>query len=155
MEGAFRLRDVALTAYGPTIVSSTGHGAVMPVLALHARDLGADVGTAAAVVAALGLGMLVASLPASAVVARVGERRALVWAGVVDAFAMLLGAVAGSVLLLAVAVVVSGMTWTTFLMSRQGFMIDAVRSATGPAPWRPSAGPAGPGSCSAPCSARG
>lgn len=83
----FRPRDVALAAYGPTIISSTGHGAVMPILALRARDLGADVSTAAAVVAALGVGMLLASLPASAVVARVGERRALVVAGVVDAAA--------------------------------------------------------------------
>lgn len=122
----FRLREVALAAYGPTVISSTGHGAVMPVLALRARDLGADVSTAAAVVALLGVGMLVASLPASAVVARVGERRALVWAGAVDAAAMLLGALAGSVWLLAVSVLVSGATWTTFLMARQGFMIDAV-----------------------------
>ncbi|MDO9456652.1 MFS transporter [Nocardioides sp.] len=122
----FRLRDVALSAYGPTIVSSTGHGAVMPILALRARDLGADVSTAAAIVALLGIGMLVASLPASAIVARIGERKALVYAGVLDAGAMLLGAVAGSVVLLGVSVVVSGMTWTTFLMARQGFMIDVV-----------------------------
>ena len=98
----------------------------MPVLALRARDLGADVSTAAVVVALLGVGMLVASLPASAVVARIGERRALVWAGLIDAVAMVLGAVAGSVALLCVSVVVSGMTWTTFLMARQGFMIDVV-----------------------------
>ena len=122
----FRLRDVALTAYGPTIVSSTGHGAVMPILALRARDLGADVSTAAAVVALLGLGMLVASLPAGALVARIGERRALVISGVVDAVAMVVAALAGSTLLLGAAVVLSGMTWTTFLMSRQGFMIDVV-----------------------------
>lgn len=125
-EQEFRLRDIALTAYGPTIVSSTGHGAVMPILALRARDLGADVSTAAAIVAVLGLGMLVASLPASAIVARIGERRALVYAGVLDALAMLLGAVAGSVLVLGVSVLVSGMTWTTFLMARQGFMIEVV-----------------------------
>lgn len=122
----FRLRDVALSAYGPTIVSSTGHGAVMPILALRARDLGADVSTAAAVVALLGIGMLLASLPASALVARIGERRALVYAGIVDTVAMLVGAVAGSVWLLCASVVVSGMTWTTFLMARQGFMIDVV-----------------------------
>ncbi|WP_262347494.1 MFS transporter [Nocardioides dongxiaopingii] len=122
----FRLRDIALTAYGPTIVSSTGHGAVMPILALRARDLGADVSTAAAVVALLGLGMLVASLPAGALVARIGERRALVLAGVADAVAMSVGALAGSVVVLAAAVVLSGMTWTTFLMSRQGYMIDVV-----------------------------
>ncbi|WP_246081857.1 MFS transporter [Nocardioides litoris] len=122
----FRLRDVALSAYGPTLVSATGYGAVTPVLALRARDLGADVSTAAAVVALLGVGMLVASLPVSVVVARVGEKKALVAAGLVDAAAMLLGALAGTVALLAVSVVVSGMTWTTFLMARQGFMIDAV-----------------------------
>ena len=76
-DGGFRLRDVALAAYGPTAVNATGHGAVMPVLALRARELGADVSTAALVVALLGVGMLVASLPAGALVARIGERRTL------------------------------------------------------------------------------
>src|SRR5690606_3273364 len=67
----FRLRDIWWVAYGPSVVSSVGHGAVMPVLALRARDLGADVATAAAVVAVLSLGMLAASLPAGALVARI------------------------------------------------------------------------------------
>ena len=123
---SFRLRDVALTAYGPTIVSSIGHGAVMPLLALRARELGADVSTAALIVSLLGLGMLVASLPAGAAVARIGERRALVYAGLVDALAMAVVAATSSVLALGLAVVVSGMTLTTFLMARQGYLIDAV-----------------------------
>jgi MFS family permease len=122
----FRLRDVALTAYGPTVVNATGHGAVMPVLALWARDLGAGVGTAAFVVALLGLGMLVASLPAGALVARIGERRTLFIGGIIDAVAMVVAALSQSVLLLGIAVVLSGMTWTAFLLARQGFMIDAV-----------------------------
>ena len=84
----FRFRDIALVAYGPSIVSAIGHGAVLPVLALRARDLGADVSTAAAIVALTGVGMLLASLPSGALVARIGERRALVAAGVVDAGAM-------------------------------------------------------------------
>lgn len=125
-ETAFRLRDVALTAYGPTIVSSTGHGAVMPVLALRARDLGADVSTAALVVALLGVGMLLGSLPAGAIVARIGEPRTLFLAGLVDAVAMVAAALSPSVPLLGAAVVVSGMSWTAFLIARQGFMIDAV-----------------------------
>jgi MFS family permease len=125
-EPAFRFRDIAVAAYGPTVVSSVGHGAVMPVLALRARDLGADVSTAALVVALLGVGMLLASLPAGAVVARIGERRTLVVLGVVDALAMAAAAVTDSVLALAAAVLVSGMAWTAFLIARQGFMIDAV-----------------------------
>jgi len=122
----FRLREIAVAAYGPSVVISTGHGAVMPVLALRARDLGADVGTAALVVGMLGVGMLIASLPAGVVIARIGEKRALQVAGVLDAVAMAAAALTDSVAWLAAAVVVSGMAWTTFLISRQGFMIDAV-----------------------------
>jgi len=125
----FRLREVAVAAYGPSVVISTGHGAVMPVLALRARDLGADVGTAALVVGLLGVGMLIASLPAGVVIARIGEKRALQFAGVLDAVAMGAAALTDSVAGLGAAVVLSGMAWTTFLISRQGFMMDAVPPA--------------------------
>lgn len=129
--GDFRLRDIALAAYGPAVVSSIGHGATMPVLALRARELGADVGTAALVVALLGLGMLLASLPAGALVARVGERTALLAVGLLDAVAMAVAALSDSVPVLGVAVLVSGMGWSVFLIARQGFLIDAV-----PTSWR-------------------
>ncbi len=122
----FRFRDIALTAYGPTIVSSIGHGAVLPILALRARELGADVSTAAFVVALLGIGMLIASLPAGALVARIGERRTLFLGGLIDAVAMTIAALSDSVVMLSAAVVVSGMTWTAFMLARQGFMIDVV-----------------------------
>ncbi len=125
-EQEFRFRDIWLVAYGPSIVSAIGHGAIMPVLALRARDLGADVSTAAFVVALTGVGMLLASLPAGALVARIGERRALVGAGFVDAGAMALAALTDSVLGLALGVLLSGVCWTMFLIARQGFMIDVV-----------------------------
>ena len=122
----FRFRDIWLVAYGPSIVSAIGHGAMMPVLALRARDLGADVSTAAAIVALIGMGQLVASLPAGALVARIGERRALVGAGFLDAVAMAFAALTDSVVALAAAVLLSGVCWTLFLIARQGFMIDVV-----------------------------
>jgi MFS family permease len=125
-EQEFRFRDIWLVAYGPSIVSAIGHGAIMPVLALRARDLGADVSTAAFIVALTGVGMLLASLPAGALVARIGERRALVAAGFVDAGAMALAALTDSVLGLALGVLLSGVCWTMFLIARQGFMIDVV-----------------------------
>lgn len=122
----FRLREVAITAYGPTVVSAIGHGAVLPMLALRARELGADLGTAAFVVALLGIGQLVASLPAGALVARIGERWALVGAGLLDAVALVGAGLSGSVLWLGVAVACSGMMWTVFLLARQQFMIEVV-----------------------------
>lgn len=130
-QGTFRLREIALVAYGPAVVNSVGHGATMPVLALRARELGADVSTAALVVAMLGLGMLLASLPAGALVARVGERTALLAVGFLDAVAMSIAALSDSVAVLGAAVLVSGMAWTVFLIARQGFLIDAV-----PVSWR-------------------
>jgi MFS family permease len=122
----FRLREIAVAAYGPSVVISTGHGAVMPVLALRARELGADVGTAALIVGLLGVGMLIASLPAGVLIARVGEKWALAFAGLLDAVAMAAAALTDSVIALGAAVVLSGIAWTTFLISRQGYMIDAV-----------------------------
>jgi MFS family permease len=125
----FRLRDIALPAYGPTVVNSVGHGAVLPVLAIRARDLGADVSTAALVVAVLGVGTLVASLPSGAFVARVGERRALFAAGLVEAAALLAAALTPSVAGLALATAATGAAWAVFLIARQGFIIDAVPPA--------------------------
>lgn len=125
----FRLRDVALAAYGPTVVNSIGHGAVAPMIALQARALGADVPTAATVVALLGLGMLLGSLPSGALIARIGERRTLMAVGFVDAVAMLAAATTPTLWGLSVAIVVSGISWSAFLLARQGFMIDAVPPA--------------------------
>ena len=123
----FRFRDILLVAYGPSIVSAIGHGAMLPVLALRARDLGADVSVAAAIVALLGVGQLLASLPGR----RAGraDRRAA-GAGRARASstpcAMAFAALTDSVLALAVAVLLSGVCWTLFLIARQGFMIDVV-----------------------------
>lgn len=113
-------------AYLPSVVSSVGHGAVMPVLVIHAGNLGATSAVAAFVVALLGIGQLANSLPSGALVARLGERRTLVIAGLVDAAAMLAAFLVPSVWLLCLCVFVSGMSWTTFLQARQGFLIDAV-----------------------------
>lgn len=122
----FRFRDIAVVAYLPSVVSSVGHGAVMPVLVIHAGNLGATTAVAAFVVALLGIGQLANSLPSGALVARLGERRTLVIAGLVDAAAMLAAFLVPSVWLLCLCVFVSGMSWTTFLQARQGFLIDAV-----------------------------
>ncbi len=119
----FRLRDVAVAAFAPTIASGVGHAAIMPVLALLARELGASVGQAAFVVALLGVGSLLTSLPAGSLVARIGERRALAIAGVLDALAMAAAALAPSLLVLSLAVLLSGASWSVFLLARQGYLI--------------------------------
>ena len=75
----FSLWRIAVPAFGPTVLNAVGQGAVLPVVALSALDLGASVGFAAFLVGVLGIGQFAGSLPAGALVVRIGERRALCW----------------------------------------------------------------------------
>ncbi|HET6666893.1 MAG TPA: MFS transporter [Intrasporangium sp.] len=120
------LRAIALSAYGPTLLGSTGTGAVAPIIAVSARGLGASVGVAALLVAALGLGTLLGDLPSGALAARIGERRALLVAAVVEAIGMLVAAIADSLGLLFVGVILVGLAGSLFGLARQAYLTEAV-----------------------------
>ena len=120
------LRPIAVAAYGPTVLSSIGTGAVVPVLALTARDLGASVGTAAVIVSLLGVGMLVGDLPAGALAARFGERRALLAASLAEATGMAAAGLAPSVLTLGAAVFALGLAGSVFGLARHAYLTEAV-----------------------------
>jgi MFS family permease len=122
-------RSIALTAYGPTALVSIGTGAIVPLIALSARDLGASVGMSALIVALAGIGQLVGDLPAGALAARIGEKYALMAACVVDAVALLgayLAGRAGSLVGLGAAVLVTGLANAVFSLARQAYLTEAV-----------------------------
>ncbi|CAN7319169.1 MFS transporter [Knoellia sp. LjRoot47] len=118
----FSLRSIALPAFGPTAVWSVGIGAALPVVALSARNLGASVAVAAAFVLIEGMAAFVSSLPAGSLVARIGERRALVGAAVVDALGALLAVVAQNLWTLGIAIGLMGTTGSVFLLARQSWL---------------------------------
>lgn len=120
----FAWRSIAVPAYGPSLLNGAAVGAVTPVAALRASELGASIGEAAFVVALLGIGQLLGALPSGALVARVGERRALIGAGALDVVALLVAGWAGSLWLMGLALLASGLASATFFLARQGFMID-------------------------------
>jgi MFS family permease len=107
-------RQIAVPAYGPTALVSIGQGAIIPLVALSARALGASVGTAAVVVALIGIGQLIGDLPAGALAARIGEKRALIAACLLDATALLGAFLAPSLLMLAAAIFVVGLAGAVF-----------------------------------------
>ena len=111
--------------YGPTLLVSVGHGAIIPLVALSARELGASVAGAAAVVALVGVGNLVGDLPAGVLAARFGEKRALVGACVLDAVALLGAFLAGSLVVLGVAVFITGLAGAVFGLARQAYLTEA------------------------------
>ncbi len=125
-EQAFSFRAIALSAYGPTLLGSTGAGAVSPIVAVSARELGASIGVAALLVAMLGVGQLLGDLPSGALAARIGERRALLAAAVVEAVGMLVSALAGGLAMLFAGVLVIGLAGSLFGLARQAYLTEAV-----------------------------
>ena len=120
------LREIAVPAYGPTALASVGTGAVTPILALTALDLGATTETAAVVVALMGVGMVVGDLPAGALAARIGERRALLFAALAEGLGMVGAGLSRSVLALASAVLVMGVAGSVFGLARHAYLTEVV-----------------------------
>lgn len=123
---AARWQSIVLPAYGPTVLVAIGYGAILPLIALSARALGASVGTAALIVALSGIGQLLGDLPAGALAARIGERRALIGACLLDSTALLGACLARSLLLLGLAVLVTGLAGAVFSLARQAYLTEAI-----------------------------
>lgn len=125
-EQPFSLRAIAVPVYGPSLLFGIGQGAVLPVVALSARDLGASFGTAALVVGLQGAGQLLGDLPADALTARIGERRAMIGAAALTAAGMLVCVVAPSVVVLAAGILAAGLAAAVWGLARQSYLTEAV-----------------------------
>jgi MFS family permease len=124
--GDFSLRQIALPAFGPSVLYGIGMGAITPVIALRAHDLGASFAVAALMTTVVGLASLLTNLPASSLTARFGERSALVAAAVWAMAAMVLGATATGLPLFAAAIFMVGMAGSVFNLARQSYLTAAV-----------------------------
>jgi len=123
---AFRLREIAVAAFGPSLLFALGEGAILPVIALTVRQLGGSVALAALMVTLIGIGSLVSNIPASLVTARWGERWAIVGAAVWCALGMLICVVATALWVFAIGVFMVGMAAAVFGLARQSYLTDAV-----------------------------
>lgn len=122
----FSLRRIAVPAYGPTLLYGLATGAILPVVALSARGLGATVALAALVITLTGVGSLLTNVPATVVTTRFGEKWALVAASVWCALAMVLAATVPVLWVFALAVFMVGMAGSVFGLARQSYLTEAV-----------------------------
>ncbi|MGB6008803.1 MFS transporter [Castellaniella sp.] len=123
---SFSLRQIALPAFGPSLLFGMGEGAIFPVLALSARDLGASSAGAGLIVALVGIGSLLANLPAAALATRYGERRAMVGAAAFSLLGLALCLLASNPWLFGTGVFMIGLASAVFLLARQTFLVEAV-----------------------------
>lgn len=117
---------LGLRVYLPTLLFGIGQGAIAPVVALSALSLGASVSQAGLVVALLGVGQLLGDVPAGALAARLGEKRAMLSATAVAVVALVVCAVAGSVPVLAAAITVNGFATAVWGLARQSYITEVV-----------------------------
>jgi MFS family permease len=123
---SFSWKAIAVAAYGPTALASIGYGAVTPLVALSAIDRGASPGTAALVTGLLGIGQLVADLPAGWVAERLGEKWSIVLACLIDVVVLSSVSFTHSLLHLAIATFLTGITGAVFGLARQTYLTVAI-----------------------------
>lgn len=120
----FPLRTVVLGTFLPTILFEIGVGAILPVIAASTRALGGSLATAGLVVALMPIGQILADVPAGAVAARIGDRAAMMLAGVVATAGFTTAALASSVTTLAIGVIVVGVASSTYFLARQSYLTE-------------------------------
>lgn len=125
-EPGYRFGSLAVPILLPTLVFAIGEGAIIPVIPIVASALGADLATAALVTAMLLLGQLVGDVPSGWLVARIGERAAMIGAALLSIAGAALAALAGTLVLLGLGIFVIGLSAAVFALARHSFMTSYV-----------------------------
>ncbi|MFE5672079.1 MFS transporter [Agromyces sp. NPDC056523] len=122
----FSWRSVVLPAYLPTLLFSLGEGAMIPVIPVVATERGASLALAGLIAAMLMVGELVADLPAGWLVARIGERAAMIGASALAAAGTLLALLVPTTWALGVGVFLLGLATAVFGLARHAFLTSHV-----------------------------
>lgn len=122
------IRSLVPTVYLPAVLLAIGVGAIVPQIALAARDLGASVAIAGIVVALRGLGTMIFDVPSGLIAARLGSRNAMLASLGVIALSLVGCAAATSVWALGVAVFVLGCGWSIWLLARVTYVSEVMPS---------------------------
>lgn len=118
------LRSIAPSVFAPALVYEIGDGAIAPIIALTALDVGASPGTAGFMLALLGIGQIAGDIPAGRVADRIGDRRAMVVASSLAALGLLGCFFAGSLWLLGLCLLLIGASNSTYYLARQSYLTE-------------------------------
>lgn len=122
----FSLRRIAITAFGPSLLFGIGEGAILPVIPLTARAMGASVPMTALMVALIGVGSLVSNIPASMITMHRGERWTVVAGAIWCMLAMALCGWSGHLGAFALGCFMVGMSQAIFSLARQSYLVEVV-----------------------------
>lgn len=120
------LRSLVLTVYLPALLFAVGQGAVVPVVALTATDLGATAATATVIVAIRGIGTMLFDLPAGTLVGRLGERRAMALGTGILGLALVGCVLSPNALAFAACMFLMGCGWAVWLLARLAYVSEVM-----------------------------
>src|SRR5687767_11722883 len=124
MQEPFRVRSLALPIYLPTFLFAIGQGAAIPILPLLALDMGLSVPIAGLLVGLRSIGSLIFDIPAGMLVAKVGERRAMIIGSSLLTIVALGIGTRPSVGMLVVLVLLMGAGWSIWLLARLAYATE-------------------------------
>lgn len=123
---SFKLRSLILSVYLPTALFSMGEGAIVPILPASAEQLGASLPVAGLIAGLLMAGVLLADLPASVVVARLGERKAMIYSAIFSAIGISASVLSANLVFLGIGVVLVGFGHAVFGLARQVYIAEHI-----------------------------
>src|SRR6201995_2954901 len=127
----FRLRSVAVAAFGPATLFGLAEGAMIPVIALSSIDRGASTAIAALINALLGIGSIVTNIPSGILATRIGERKSMLVAAAVAVAGLILclvnlGHGALSLTVFGLGVLLLGAASSVYTLARQSYLTEVV-----------------------------
>jgi len=121
------IRALLMSVYLPTLLFAVGQGAIIPIIALRAReDLETTVAFAAFAVGLRGIGTMVFDVPAGVLISRIGERYSLTIASGVLLLVAALVAFSTSPWVYALAIFLMGCALSVWLLARLSYISEKV-----------------------------
>lgn len=122
----FRWRSILLPALLPTLLFSIGEGAIIPIIPIAANNLGASLAIAGLVASVLTIGELFGNIPSGWLVARIGERPAMIGATALSVVGLVVCLIAPNPVALGFGVLLVGLSAAVFALARHAFMTSFV-----------------------------
>lgn len=122
----FRKRDLIRPVYLPSLLFMMAEGALLPIIPATAESFGVGLATAGAVAGALMLGALLAEIPSALINGILGERRAMMLAGVFGTIGAIIAFAGQNILFLAAGAAMVGAGHSLFGLARHTFLTEKV-----------------------------
>ena len=122
----FRKRDLVVPVFLPSLLFTSGEGALMPILPAAAENMGANLAVAGLLGGIVLLGTVLFDLPAGRLVALIGERKSMIVSALIACIALIGAQLSTNIYELGACMVVLGAMNAAFGLARHSYLAEHV-----------------------------